>query len=303
MLSMDRDRIKQSYACLMCRNPTPFGPEESFRLVMKNAEKGLAWAQHSIGTKYEKGLGCQLNEVQAARWFKLAAAQGHPWSMASYGMCLQQGKGVQKSVLAAKKLYEQSASTGYPVAQYFLGELFLIGDQGVPPDPKEGVRWLRLGAEQGHDPSQCSLGTCYDMGDGLPRDLEQALYWHTKAGEQENITAMHNAGANLMALAQEKYGSVEITGKCPVPLALKWARRAATLGDVDSLRMVAQLEQLLSKACASCHKPQTAMPNRALLRCTKCKAMRYCSKECQVKHWKDGHKIDCCFAEFPKTNE
>lgn len=63
---------------------------------------------------------------------------------------------------------------------------------------------------------------------------------------------MHYWGANLTELAQEKYGSIEITGKCPVPHALKWGRRAVALGDPNSIRVVAQLEQLLSKGCASC---------------------------------------------------
>ena len=27
--------------------------------------------------------------------------------------------------------------------------------------------------------------------------------------------------------------------------------------------------------------------------CARCKAFFYCSKKCQVEHWKDGHKVDC----------
>ncbi|KAL0581938.1 hypothetical protein V5O48_000168 [Marasmius crinis-equi] len=31
----------------------------------------------------------------------------------------------------------------------------------------------------------------------------------------------------------------------------------------------------------------------ASLRCSKCKCARYCGKECQVWHWKNGHKLNC----------
>ena len=30
-----------------------------------------------------------------------------------------------------------------------------------------------------------------------------------------------------------------------------------------------------------------------LLQCAKCKAAAYCSKECQIRDWKAGHKRDC----------
>jgi hypothetical protein len=40
--------------------------------------------------------------------------------------------------------------------------------------------------------------------------------------------------------------------------------------------------------CANCNKPG------ATKTCGKCKAQRYCSKECQSTHWKSGHKVECC---------
>jgi hypothetical protein len=43
-----------------------------------------------------------------------------------------------------------------------------------------------------------------------------------------------------------------------------------------------------SKPCAHCKQ---AFPK--LLRCTRCRGVSYCSKECQVAHWKAGHKKVC----------
>ena len=40
------------------------------------------------------------------------------------------------------------------------------------------------------------------------------------------------------------------------------------------------------QACAACGSAD------ATLRCSACKAARYCSKECQKAHWK-GHKAVC----------
>jgi hypothetical protein len=43
-----------------------------------------------------------------------------------------------------------------------------------------------------------------------------------------------------------------------------------------------------SKPCTQCGE---LFPK--LHRCTRCKAVSYCSKQCQVAHWKAGHKQVC----------
>jgi hypothetical protein len=49
--------------------------------------------------------------------------------------------------------------------------------------------------------------------------------------------------------------------------------------------------------CTFCgKKPEGG--SKKLQKCSKCQAVRYCSKECQKKHWKGGHKAMC---SFPKA--
>ncbi|XVF59091.1 hypothetical protein PTKIN_Ptkin07bG0247000 [Pterospermum kingtungense] len=43
--------------------------------------------------------------------------------------------------------------------------------------------------------------------------------------------------------------------------------------------------------CAVCFAPTTT-------RCSQCKSVRYCSGKCQIIHWRQGHKDECC----PPTN-
>ncbi|KAG0588367.1 hypothetical protein KC19_2G238600 [Ceratodon purpureus] len=40
--------------------------------------------------------------------------------------------------------------------------------------------------------------------------------------------------------------------------------------------------------CVVCDKP-----TKTRRRCSRCKSMNYCSKECQVQHWTEGHKLEC----------
>ncbi len=45
------------------------------------------------------------------------------------------------------------------------------------------------------------------------------------------------------------------------------------------------------KQCGGCGKPETTVG--IFLRCSKCYEAAYCSKECQIQHWRNGHKNEC----------
>ena len=49
----------------------------------------------------------------------------------------------------------------------------------------------------------------------------------------------------------------------------------------------------------SCSKCKRNTPDRELEQCAGCSVARYCSKKCQVKDWKRGHRDDC--AEIRKA--
>ncbi|XP_051127059.1 ubiquitin carboxyl-terminal hydrolase 17-like [Andrographis paniculata] len=49
-------------------------------------------------------------------------------------------------------------------------------------------------------------------------------------------------------------------------------------------QMMPQLEKQYN--CAVCYRPTST-------RCSRCKAVRYCSGNCQIMHWRQGHKDDC----------
>ena len=49
--------------------------------------------------------------------------------------------------------------------------------EGVPQDYQEGLKWLRLAAEQGHSSAQFNLGMMYNNGEGVPQDYVYAHKW------------------------------------------------------------------------------------------------------------------------------
>ena len=72
-----------------------------------------------------------------------------------------------------------------------LGLAYYDGN-GVPKDLEKAAYWFTKAAEQGNAPAQCNLGFCYSKGEGVPQDKNKAIYWYTKAAEQGHAGAQQN---------------------------------------------------------------------------------------------------------------
>ena len=87
----------------------------------------------------------------------------------------------QKRVTEAVKWYEQTSAQGNEYADYRLGKLYLQGD-GIPKDMDQAIIHLTQSAEVGNQYAQYALGKLY-----LDRqDSEQAHYWFTQSAAQGN---------------------------------------------------------------------------------------------------------------------
>jgi TPR repeat protein len=78
-------------------------------------------------------------------------------------------------------------------AQFFLGVMYDLG-QGVPMDLQQAIRWYTKAAEVGHTTAQLNLGVMYANGQGVLRDYQQAVHWYTKAAGEGHAGAQLNLG-------------------------------------------------------------------------------------------------------------
>ena len=76
-----------------------------------------------------------------------------------------------------------AAEQGDADTQFRLGIRYNIGE-GVPQDLQEAVKWVRLAAEQGHAGAQGVLGEMYMNGQGVPQDDETAHVWFNVAASR-----------------------------------------------------------------------------------------------------------------------
>ena len=113
------------------------------------------------------------------------------------------------------------AEAGDAEAQFQLGRAYAHGE-GVAKDLAEAVKWYRKAAEQNHPRAQHSLAFCYAVGDGVPKDSGEAAKWFRKAAEQNLAVAQNGLGYC--------YEKGEGVAKDLVEAA-KWYRKAAEQND------------------------------------------------------------------------
>jgi len=124
----------------------------------------------------------------------------------------------------AVQIYAFLAEQGHLPSQNSLGYCYDNGD-GVEKDPEKAVYWYTKAAEQGDAKAQFYLGVCYYNGEGVEKDLKKAAYWYTQAAEQGDEDAQFN-----LALCYDNGEGVEKD----LEKAAYWYTQAARQGDAKA---------------------------------------------------------------------
>ena len=90
--------------------------------------------------------------------------------------------------------------------QFERGKRYEKGD-GVPKDIAQAVIWYRKAAEQGYAKAQNNLAVLYAMGQGVPQDYKQAHAWFSVAAANGHSNATKGrdmAAAELTPAGKEE---------------------------------------------------------------------------------------------------
>jgi serine/threonine-protein kinase len=127
----------------------------------------------------------------------------------------------------------RQAEGGDVLAQASLGQRYYRGD-GVRRDLAEAVRWTLEAARQGEARAQSNLGFYYMKGEGTERNPTEAVRWWRAAAEQGLPQAQYNLG-----VLYEQGQGVEVDyGE-----AAKWYDLAAAQGDRNASERLAGLKR------------------------------------------------------------
>ena len=154
--------------------PPSLRPGPDLDALRADAEQGDPYAQSELGYLYAVGDGVAEDDVEAVRWWSLAAEQGDPYAQYNLGVMYANGVGVLKDDAEALRWWRLAAHQGEVDAQYALGSVyagapggaaealreaeadpltlvagFLLGT--VPTDFVLGHMWLNIAAANGHE--------------------------------------------------------------------------------------------------------------------------------------------------------
>ena len=129
-----------------------------------------------------------------------------------------------KNYKSAFALLQPLAEHGNAMAQYSLGWMYAKGE-GVPRNVSEAVKWFHQVAALGNAKAQAILGFMYERGRGVPKDNTKAVKWYRKAASQGDVLAQYNLGFMYFHGQGVAQNYIE---------ALKWFRKSAEQGYVKA---------------------------------------------------------------------
>lgn len=144
--------------------------------------------------------------------------------------CYLHGFGVSKDEALAKELME-TASLYNSRAQFLLGLFYQQGAAGVEKNPKKAFElYLKAVAptptNSGYIPANELIGYCYENGEGVKKDLENALFSYQAAAEFDRPYALYKAASFLFQ------GLPHL--KSDQKKALTYLKKAAAQNDPDA---------------------------------------------------------------------
>lgn len=188
------------------------------------AEQGNADAQFALGILHSFGQCVPKDSTEAVKWYRMAAEQGHPTAQNNLGVCYDHGDGVPEDKTEAVKWYRSAAENGDADAQFNIALLCYRGE-GVAEDWTEAVKWCRKAAEKGHANAQFLIGVAYWDGEGVAKDRTEAVKWFNLAAEQGHPKAQFQLGF--------AFDSGDGVAK-DYAEAIKWYHLAAGQGHADA---------------------------------------------------------------------
>jgi hypothetical protein len=180
--------------------------QTAWRELFLLAERGDARAYLFVGYMLQEGLGTEQNATEATRWYR-------------------------KAIDARMEGYA-------PIAQNNLGLMYLSGE-GVPQDYAQGFELLRQAAMQDYFQAQSNLAWYLQQGEGIERDLVEALAWYVLASVNGDVTRFRNLSELKQELSAEQLAAglvraAELAREIAAEAAAARARAAGSTGSATN---------------------------------------------------------------------
>eukprot|EP00526_Cylindrotheca_closterium_P005123 CAMPEP_0113648144 /NCGR_PEP_ID=MMETSP0017_2-20120614/25518_1 /TAXON_ID=2856 /ORGANISM="Cylindrotheca closterium" /LENGTH=642 /DNA_ID=CAMNT_0000560309 /DNA_START=111 /DNA_END=2040 /DNA_ORIENTATION=+ /assembly_acc=CAM_ASM_000147 len=215
-----------------------------------------------------------MDKELAEYWFQRALGKGNKicaLAFTRYGEFLMWERRFQE----AREKFQVAAIFGHAQGQYEFAKLLL---KGLGKDSNETV------------PSEAEVVSNEEM--------TEAIEWLCKASVQGYYIPSYTLLAQtLIQISEKTYGTPALAGKSHIPRAIQILNLVETGEYGNSNEVKKEAEELLARyncttQCSNCGA--MGSESNPLLACNRCNVTMYCSKICQRKDYRQGHKFDCC---------
>lgn len=310
--------LTRRLTCPCCRGDAFLSSREQIISSLKTADcdpanAGKKWLLFNLAYSYHFGnVGFPKDFKKAIKFYRKSAEWGDVRSQSYLAELYRSGENgsINPSQSAARKWAEKAAEHGEALSLTVLASLIELDN------PERSHDLDSLAAFQGDFYGRFHLGNTYwkraknavdfdewyEGGEGLVcrKQFLLSLYWFGKAAEVEGpdhkdtCTALYYVVKILHGVMMDKwhkrpFNSPLLPGYSDLSFCT-WALRKAETGYPPTSELASQIFNVWNVHCAICGTKQS---DKELKACARCKAFSYCSKECQVVHWKNGHKKDC----------
>ncbi|MBU5314554.1 SEL1-like repeat protein [Tissierella carlieri] len=176
--------------------------ETAFDLYLRSAMQGFPYADFEVAKMYRDGIGTDINEEEANKYFSSAFIGFKKLEKKSHddkiqyrlGWMLQNGIGTEKDIGEAKRYYEKSAKLGNTFACYSLAKLILAEEDPTREEINKAIEYLREASEGGNQFAQYALGKVYLNGNFIEKDIYKAVELFKLSVEERNEYAAYQLG-------------------------------------------------------------------------------------------------------------
>jgi TPR repeat protein len=142
-----------------------------------------------LGDMYKNGHGVEPDPATAEIWYRKAAEKGDPRGQWALGLCMYDSDGDAARNEEALGWMSKAAERGEPFLQCWLGDVYRLAGRH-----EDALQWYGAAASQEDKEGLFKLGTMYEEGLGVPRDLEAAAFWYRKAAGRGHAEAQWQLG-------------------------------------------------------------------------------------------------------------
>ncbi len=134
------------------------GDTEGLSPLTEAANLGYAPAQLKLVGLYQTGdAGVPQDETESRLWARRAAEGGDPRGMHAYGMYLYDGVGGGRSRAEALTWLTRAADRGLVDSQFNAAKIYETGDDGIPADPAQALKWYMIAARSGDAQAEAAV--------------------------------------------------------------------------------------------------------------------------------------------------